>query len=341
MVIAAVVESLNVEGSGEQVSTDAGENVDAITIGSQQIENLAMIDRDVIAALMRLMGPATGAGGASLTVDGMPSTERGIPLSEIQQVIINSNPYSAEFARPGKGRIEIITKSGSLKYHGSFYFGLRDYRLDARNAFAIKRPPQQREQLEANLSGPLLTDKKSAFSLNFGRTQDHLEPSVYAFGLDGPILENASRRQTTTYFSAQYTRRMGDNALSFRYSDFDWSDKGQSTGGFVLPEAGTILTSRYHQLLSSYRSVIRPKLLNEFSMRARSEDSRNGSLFSGVRKIVVTDAFTAGGAQVDTNGTNSRLEFSDLLSWSHGRHLFRGGVSTPAFGRVGLPDLSN
>src|SRR5260370_38280169 len=129
---------------------------------------------------------------------------------------------------------------------------------------------------------------------------------------------------------------MGDNALSFRYSDFDWSDKGQSTGGFVLPEAGTILTSRYHQLLSSYRSVIRPKLLNEFSMRARSDDSRNGSLLSGVRKIVVTDAFTAGGAQVDTNGTNSRLELADILSWSHGRHLLRGEASIPGFARAVL-----
>jgi hypothetical protein len=341
MAIAEVTETLNVEGSREQVSTDAGENVDAIRLGPQQLENLAIIDRDVMAALLRLLGPATEAGGASLTVDGMPTSERGIPLSEIQQVIINSNPYSAEFARPGKVRVEIITKSGSLKYHGSFYFGLRDYRLDARNAFAIKRPPQQRGQLDTNLSGPLLKDQKSTFSLNISRIQDHQEPNVYAFGLDGPILENASRRQTTTYFSAQYTRRLGENALSFRYSDFDWSDKGQGTGGFVLPEAGASLTSRYHQLYSSYRTVIRPKLLNEFSMRARSDDSRNGSLLSGVRKIVVTDAFTAGGAQVDTNGTNSRLELADILSWSHGRHLLRGGASIPGFGRVGLTDHSN
>src|SRR5260370_14799313 len=308
MVSGAVEETLNVEGSGEQVSTDAGENVDAIRLGSQQLENLAMIDRDVIAALMRLMGPATGAGGGRIIDDGMPSTERGIPLSEIQQVIINSNPYSAEFARPGKVRVEIITESGSLKYHGSFYFGLRDYRLDARNAFAIKRPPQQRGQLDTNLSGPLLKDQKSTFSLNISRIQDHQEPHVYAFGLDGPILENASRRQTTTYFSAQYTRRLGENALSFRYSDFDWSDKGQGTGGFVLPEAGASLTSRYHQLYSSYRTVIRPKLLNEFSMRARSDDSRNGSCLSGVRKIVVADAITAGVAQVHAIETNSRVK---------------------------------
>jgi len=255
------------------------------------------MDGDVIGALSRLLGPAAaGTGGVSVIVDGMPSTER-ISLSEIQEVRINNNPYSAEFARPGKGRIEIITRSGSSKYHGSFYFGLHNYRLDARNAFASERPPQGREQLDANLSGPVRhKDKNNTFSLSASRIQDKLDPNVYAFGLTGPILENATHSQTTTLFSVQYTRRIGANALSFRYSDLHYSDHGAGTGGFVLPDTGTDLTSRYHKLYSSYRTTISPKLLNEFFVRVRTEESVMGSTLPSVPKIVVTDAFTGGGA---------------------------------------------
>jgi len=92
---------------------------------------------DVIAALSQLLGPRRSGPKAlpSLWTE-LPATETRIPLSEIQEVTINNNPYSAEFARPARARIEIITKSGSSKYHGSLSLGLRDYRLDARNAFA-------------------------------------------------------------------------------------------------------------------------------------------------------------------------------------------------------------
>ncbi len=301
-----------------------------------------VIDRDAITALSRLLGPAgLGAEGASIIVDGMASTEKGIPLSEIQEVRINSSPYSAEFARPGRGRIEIITKSGESKYHGSLYFGFRDYWLDARNAFAAERPPQERRQLDADLSGPVYKDSKSSFSINMSRIQDSLEPSVYAFGLSGPILENATHSQTSTYASAQYSRKIGDSTLSFRYSHFDWSDKGEGSGGFVLPQSGADLAAHYHQLYSGYHSVLSPKLLNDFTARVKTEDSGTRSLLLGVPKIIVTDALTSGGAQMDTSSTDNRVELTDMVSWSHGVHLVKAGLNVPAFSRLGSTDRSN
>src|SRR5262249_7832055 len=145
------------------------------------------------------------------------------------------------------------------------------------------------------------------FSLTASRTQDGLEPVVYAFDLSGPIRENASRSQNSTYVSAQFTRRIHDSAFSFRYIHFDWSDKGEGAGGFVLPEAAYNSASRSHQLYSSYRAVISPTLLNEFFVRVRAEDSASTSQLPRTSKIVVTDAFTSGGAQADKNETDRRL----------------------------------
>jgi outer membrane receptor protein involved in Fe transport len=340
--IADLEDSLTVASSEGRVNLEPDENLDVVRLDPRQLENLPIIDGDVIGALSRMLDPSsTGSGGPSVIVDGLPSSERGIPISEIEEVRINKNPYSAEFARPGRGRIEIITKSGSSKHHGSLNFGLRDYHLDARNAFAIERPPQERRQLDANLSGPLHKGKKNTFSLTFSRKQDSLESIVYALGLTGPIRGNAPQDQTSSFFSAQFTRRIDKNALSFRYSDYDWSQQGKGAGGFVLPDVASNSVIRYHQLYSSYRAVLSASLVNEFFVRVRTEDTATRSRLPGVPKIVVLDALTTGGAQVDTSDTDNRLEFTDIVSWSRGRHLLKTGVNIPAFGRVGVSDRSN
>src|SRR2546425_5543693 len=298
LAIADLEETVKVDSDGAQTNTNPSENLDLIRLRSGDLENLPVLDGDVVGALAQLLDPASaGSGGATVVIDGLPSSDHKLRVSEIQEVRINNNPYSAEYARPGRGRIEIITKTGSSKYHGSVELGLRDFRLDARNAFAVERPQQRRRHLEANLSGPLLKGDKDTFSLTASRTQDGLEPIVYAFGLGGPIQQNAAQSQTSTYLSAQFTRRIHENALSFRYTHFDWSDEGAGAGGFVLSETAYKSASRYHQLYSSYRAVISPTLLNEFLVRLKAEDSATTSQLPGVSKIVVTDAFTSGGGQ--------------------------------------------
>ena len=342
LAIADFQETLKVDSEGPQINAEAGENLDLVRLRAGDLENMPVLDGDVVGALARLLDPAaTGAGGPTIVIDGLPSSENNLRASEIQEVRINNNPYSAEYARPGRGRIEIITKTGSPKYHGSVDFALRDFRLDARNAFALERPPQRRGVLEGNLSGPLLKGDKDTFSLTASHTRDGLELIVNAFGVGGPIRQNAARTQTSTYLSAQFTRRIRQNALSFRYLHFDWSDEGAGTGGFTLPETAYKSASRYHQIYSSYQAVISPTLLNEFFVRMKAEDAASTSRLPGVSKIVVTDAFTRGGAQVDRVETEQQLEMSDILSWSRSRHLVKAGVNVPAFSRMGSTDRSN
>src|SRR3989441_8591369 len=172
LAIADVQETVTVDSDGPEVNTNPSENLDLIRLRSGDLENLPVLDGDVVGALARLLDPASvGSGGATVVIDGLPSSDHNLRASEIQEVRINNNPYSAEYARPGRGRIEIITKTGSSKYHGSVEYGLRDFRLDARNAFAIERPLQRRRQLGANISGPLLKDNNDTLSLTPSRTR--------------------------------------------------------------------------------------------------------------------------------------------------------------------------
>src|SRR5205814_3604750 len=96
-----------------------------------------------------------GTGGDPVMADGMQQSSIRVSASAIQQVKINQNPYSAEYSRPGRGRIEVITKPGSQQYHGTINFVFRHYHLNARDAFARVRPPEQRRIFEGSLIGPL------------------------------------------------------------------------------------------------------------------------------------------------------------------------------------------
>jgi len=123
---------------------------------------------------------------------------------------------------------------------------------------------------------------------------------VYAFGPDRSTPRERIPRQAKHIRLGQYTRRIGESALSFRYTHFDWSDKGAGTGGFVLSGAGVDSTTSYHQLYSSFRGVLSAKLVNDLSSAA---DGRLSVEKRTARRpeIVVLDAFTGGGSQVNTN----------------------------------------
>jgi hypothetical protein len=342
LAIANLEEKITVDSSEGHVSADVSENIDAVRLDSQKLEGLPILGQDVVSAISQLLGPASiGTGGATVVVDGMPGAEPGLPASAIQEVKISNNPYSAEFARPGKGRIEIITKSGSSSYHGSFYFGLRDYRLDGRNALAVERPPEQRRQFEGYLSGPIGTGKKTTFLLTASRKDDRLQSVIYAVAPEGPVRQNFPTPQQSTYLSAQLTRQVAKNPLTFRYTVFDWSARGLGVGGVTLPEAASDSASRLHQVNSSYRATPTTKLLNEFSLRARWEDASTRSQRPGLPRIVVEEAFVGGGAEAERRETDTRVELTDVVSWSGGKHFIKTGINLPALSRRGSNERSN
>src|SRR5882757_3104293 len=260
-------EEVTVTNPQDQLSRDATENADIIRLDRQALDSLPILDNDIVKAVTEMLGP--GSGGAVVTVDGMTVSDVGVPASAIQEVRINQNPYSAEYAAPGKSRIEIITKNGSSDFHGSLDASFRDYRLDARNAFADTRPPEHLSLFDGYFSGPLGNSKKTTFQVSASQKKDDQQAIVYAQLRTGKFSQNFSNPQRSTYFLAGINRELGKgNSLAIRYSYFNWTDKGNGVGGVNLPETASDGTSRRHYLYVSDRAAITPNMLNEFSVRA-------------------------------------------------------------------------
>ncbi len=152
--------------SAPRLSTETAENQNANTIDRNALDRVPVFDQDYITTMSRFLDDnATGTNGVTLVVNGIEANGPGVTPSAIQEVKINNNPYSARFTRPGRARLEIITKSGSPAYHGSLNFMFRDSVFDASNAFATVKPPERRQYYEGSITGPIGHSKRTSFLL--------------------------------------------------------------------------------------------------------------------------------------------------------------------------------
>jgi hypothetical protein len=341
--IAELREVVFASGQTEQVNTNPGENLDVVSLDRKALRDLPALDQDVIGAVSAFLdASALGSGGAALVVNGMETSEKGVSASAIKEVKINQNPYSAEFSRPGRGRIEIVTKAEADAYHGTFNFLFRDYHLDARNAFAQQRPPEQRRIFEGDFTGPLGSSGKSSFLITANHEEQDLQAVVYASTPAGLFRANVTTPERQTEFSVGLNHELSKkNTISIRY-EFGRDSKGNSgVGEFNLPEVGYDESGQEHHLYYNHRTVFTTKLVNDFSLRAGSHDNRSQSQHPGLRKIIVQDAYTGGGAQADTHLTENHVQISEALSWLHGRHSIKAGINIPDISRRGSSDRSN
>lgn len=191
--MAEVRSAVTVSAQASQVSTNAADSLDTVALSRQSLDDLPIFDQDYIGTMSRFLDAGSIAtGGVTIVVDGVEASRAGVSASAIQEVKINSDPYSAEYPRPGRIRIEIITKPGLSESHGTFNVLFRDARLNARDPFALTRPPEQRRIFEGSLTGPLGRSKKISFLVSANREEEDQQAIVFAQGLSGPIQQTVS-----------------------------------------------------------------------------------------------------------------------------------------------------
>ena len=112
LALETVTQTVNV-GEEPTLTTDAAANQDAVSVSGNDLQRLPVFDQDYIGALTPFLDPgSSSAGGITILVDGVEMKGPTVSPSAIAEVRTNSDPYSAEFGRPGRGRIDIITKPG-------------------------------------------------------------------------------------------------------------------------------------------------------------------------------------------------------------------------------------
>lgn len=343
--IALSLESVNQEmtvGGEQALSTDSSANRDTVSVTGESLRKLPIFDQDPIAALTPFLDASSGSsGGVTLIVDGIEMKSLGVSASAIQEVRINNDPYSAEFTRPGRGRIEVITKPGSPQFHGEANFIVRDSTFNAKNHFAVMRPPETRRIYEGHLSGPIGGGGHTSFVASASRRDQDTAAIVSAVGVDGPINENVPTPNWRLQASIRATHDLSPNhRLSVGYNFQQSNSVNAGVGGIILAEAGYDLDSREDDAILNDRLILTPNLINQLQVTFEKDEDITRSV-TNAQSVQVSGSFVGGGAQADVNRTENTIHVNEIVSWVHKNHYIRVGVQLPQFSRRAVDDHSN
>ena len=351
MQIAVLNESITVAtgDSAPLVSIESSENQNANTIDRNALDRVPVFDQDYITTMSRFLDDnATGTNGVALVVNGIEANGPGVTPSAVQEVKINNNPYSARFSRPGRARLEIITKGGTPNYHGSLNFLFRDSVFDATNAFAIVKPHERRQYYEGSVTGPIGHSKHTSFLLALDEDlqdqQGVVDPTALAaaesLGL-GAIPQTVAN-PTHHFFGSGRIFHDFANGDQFwiGYSYEHRSVENQNVGGTTLPSAGTDTHFLEHEINVSDLHQFSPHWLNQLRFLVGHFDNSVSSI-SGGPQLAVSGLFTAGGAQADSRRTEYHFDGTDFATYASGRHQLSFGIDIPDLSRRGLDDFTN
>ncbi|HKP12816.1 MAG TPA: TonB-dependent receptor, partial [Blastocatellia bacterium] len=320
--------------SAKQTEPVAPENnATSVYLNSASLGSLPSDGQNVMAVVGNFLSPvAQGAGGPSIVIDGAEAGDLSLPTAALKQVSINKNPYSAEYRRPGAGRVEVTTRNGSRgHFDGSFGLYARNAIFDARNAFALTKPDLSRQLLEGSLSGPL-PFKKARFFLSGTRLVSDADSIVNALTLAGPLVANVpTSRYSTNLLGRVDVRDDGPTSVTLAYTFYDQPERNYGVGGLRLAEQGISRDRRGHRVQLSHTTLLSDSLLNvaRFSFERRVDSLGN---LADEPTILVKGAFVGGPSQSARFNRETRFGLQDVATLARAAHTFKfGGEVKPRF----------
>jgi len=333
-------QEITVKGEpGPSVSIEPDNNVGALVIKGDDLMALPDDPDDLSDALQALAGPGAGPNGGAIYIDGFSGGQLP-PKESIREIRINQNPFSAEFDRLGFGRIEILTKPGTDKYHGTIYFNDTDAVWDSRNPFANNKPSYSNRNFGGNGGGPI--NHRTSFNFDVQRRDIQNNAITNAFYVDPSTFQTTLLTNALvdpSYFLT-ITPRIDyaitdKNTLTVRFEERINSADNQGFGQKALPPGYSVpgfpndlaynTSGNAQNLMMTETSILTTHLVNETRFQfQRNFSSTAGNLVPG---ISVSSGFTSGG-----NGAGSRsdvtrhFELTNTSTMTHGAHTLHFGA---------------
>ncbi len=330
LMVVATTARLNVQEDTPVVSTDASANASATVLTGDDLQSLSDDPEDLQADLEALAGPSAGPGGSNaIFIDGFSGGQLP-PKESIREVRINQNPFSPEFDKLGLGRIEIFTKPGTNKYHGTVTYNLGTDWWNSRNPYAAQKAPFLLQETENSFSGPV--SKHGSFTFDLERQAvdngsvtngvildpDTLLPTPFSSVLKTP--------QRHWRFGPHVNYQLNEsNYLSLRYTLTRATIQDAGIGGFDQ-------TSRGYYRLNTFNTVqfIETSIHGTSVNETRFQYFRFGNAQTAntqASEIQVLGAFNGGGASsLHSRDVQSSYELQNNTTIVHGAHLWRFGT---------------
>jgi hypothetical protein len=323
--IATKEEEVVVESEGAKVSTNPDNNASTLVISGKDLDALSDDPDELQSELQALAGPSAGPNGGQIYIDGFTGGQLP-PKSSIREIRINQNPFSAQYDRMGFGRIEILTKPGTDKLHGQFFFNDNHSIFDSLNPFAANEPDFSTEMINGNVGGPI--NKKASYFFNVERRDIHDAAVILgsAFTAAGqqvvPVLNPRVRTAVNSRLDYQLAP---SNTLMVRYQYVNNHEKNDGIGQLTLPSEAYNQTLDEHEVQVSDTQVLSAKAINETRFEWERATTDQNSL-TQAPTIRVLGAFTGGGNPLGiSNSVSDHYELQNYTSINLNTHFLRLG----------------
>src|SRR5229473_3582241 len=204
--VAAAAQSVQVEAAAQAIQTEDAET--GQVVNRRFINDLPLIDRNIESLTSLAPGVtemddqcpepclgtnfvSNGSRGATsdILLDGASATNSEpnggitsvtyLPSPEaVEEFKVQQTNFSAEYGFSGASVVNVVSRSGTNKFHGSGYEFLRDDSLDANDWFANRNgdpiPPLRRHNYGGTIGGPIFKNKTFFFFDYDGLTQTGL-----------------------------------------------------------------------------------------------------------------------------------------------------------------------
>jgi hypothetical protein len=322
-------QNVTVSDSNINVDTSSENNASSVVIKDKDLDALSDDPDELQSELSALAGGAAGPNGGEMYVDGFSGGQLP-PKSSIREIRINQNPFSAQYDKLGYGRIEILTKPGTDKLHGSFTVMGNDSAFNSLNPFVSSEPAYYTLFMMANAGGSL-TKTSSWFASVFDRN-NHSNSIVNAELLDasGNVYNYSAavaNPQTRLDFSPRLDFQLGSkNTLTARYSFGRQTQTNSGVSLFALESQAYNATGTNNGLQLSDTQVINDHLVNETRFQFTGASSSQKAQSSDPT-VMVSGAFTGGGNSIGVNSDNqNNFELQNTTIMSKGAHAINFGT---------------
>jgi hypothetical protein len=327
--IAIEQQQVTVSEQDAGLDTSPDNNANAIVIKGKDLDALSDDPDQLQDELNALAGPAAGPNGGEIYIDGFSGGQLP-PKSSIREIRINQNPFSAEYDKLGYGRIEILTKPGTDKLHGSVMVNGNSSAFNSLNTFVTSEPAYYSTFFLGNVSGSL-NSRSSWFFSGFRRDNNAnsiinaqlLDPTGGSYNYSAAVPNPQSRLDLSPRFDFQLTP---SNTLTVRYMYDRQKSTNNGVSQFALQTQGYDTLNQENTLQLSDTQVLNSKVINETRFQyIRDRDSQT-PLFS-TPTITVQGAFTGGGSNLGTvRDAQDHYELQNYTTAALGTHTLRFGA---------------
>jgi Carboxypeptidase regulatory-like domain len=351
MAIQVESQEVQVTAQSAQVSVDQDSNASSTVIKGKDLDALSDDPDELSSELSALAGPAAGPSGGQIYVDGFTGGQLP-PKSSIREIRINQNPFSSQYDKLGYGRVEVFTKPGTDKYHGTYSVQGGDNRFNTSNPFlgpANTQPPYYTLFMIGSVSGPI--SHSASFTVGgshrtiidnnivnpsgfYATSADSVtpcapgdpDPSCTFFSSFPEAARAVTHPQTRSDISPRIDLALGEkNTLTMRYQYYVNGAQNSGVGNTNLPTVGYNTESTEHTIQISDTQILNARVINETRFEYQRDYSTQDPL-STDPTLLVQGIFTTGGSSQGTSrSTSTHIEVQNYTSIALAKNFIRFG----------------